>query len=86
VAGNKAAVMKFEDATSFALQIGALRFANRMVGVGQNVALGDHWLPQRRQYAGIEFAPTGTAATAATIICSRIAVEPRRDCSKFLAH
>jgi hypothetical protein len=68
LAGNKAAVMKFEDKTKFRpLQVGAFKqwFANQLVTVGKTtVSLGDYWLShkERRQYVGIEFAPPGSAA------------------------
>ncbi len=86
--------MKFEDDTSFRLlQVGAFKqwFANQLVMIGKKaVSLGDYWLshPERRQYAGIEFAPPGSAARPATTICGRgLRVEPKEgDCSKFLAH
>ena len=54
------------------------------------VSLGDYWLShaERRQYAGIEFAPPGSAArTGYYNLWQGFAVEPRQgDCSKFLAH
>ena len=95
LAGNKAAVMKFEDNTRFRLlQVGAFKqwFANQPpVMVGKTiVSLGDFWLShkQRRQYAGIEFAPPGSATRPAYYnLFQGFAVEPRKgDCSKFLAH
>ena len=58
LAGNKAAVMKFEDDTKFRLlQVGAFKqwFANQSITIGKKVvSLGDYWLghPERRQYAG----------------------------------
>ena len=64
----------------------------RLVTVGKMaVPLGDYWLshPERRQYAGIEFAPPGTPLPApATTISGRDLPSSRRqgDCSKFLAH
>jgi hypothetical protein len=94
LAGNKAAVMKFEDKTKFRLlQVSAFKqwFANQFITIGnKSVALGDYWLshPQRRQYGGIEFAPPGTAAHAGHYnLWQGFAVEPRAgDCSKFLTH
>ena len=94
LAGNKAAVMKFDDATRFRLlQVGAFKqwFANQLVTVGKKtVSLGDYWLghTERRQYAGIEFAPPGSApAPGYYNLWQGFAVEPRQgDCSKFLAH
>jgi Family of unknown function (DUF5906) len=94
LAGNKAAVMKFEDKTKFRpLQVGAFKhwFANQLVTVGKTtVSLGDYWLShkERRQYVGIEFAPPGSAArTGYYNLFQGFAVEPRQgDCSKFLAH
>ena len=54
------------------------------------VSLGDYWLShtERRQYAGIEFAPPGSAARPGYYnLWQGFAVEPRKgDCSKFLAH
>jgi hypothetical protein len=94
IAGNKAAVMKFEDQTKFRLwQVGAFRqwHANRLVMFGKTtVSFGDYWLrhKERRQYDGIEFAPPGSAArTGYYNLFQGFAVEPRQgDCSKFLAH
>jgi hypothetical protein len=59
LAGNKAAIMKFEGKTKFRLlQVDAFkqRFANQLTVVGKKaVSLGDYWLahPERRQYGGI---------------------------------
>jgi hypothetical protein len=71
LAGNKAAVMKFEgSATKFRLlQISAFKswFANQFVRVfGRLVPFGDYWMghSERRHYAGIEFAPPGSALPA----------------------
>ena len=94
LAGNKAAVMKFKDATRFRLlQVGAFKqwFSNQLVTVGKDViSLGEYWLGhvERRQYAGIEFAPPGTAATSGHYnLWQGFAVELKAgDCSKFLAH
>jgi hypothetical protein len=95
LAGNKAAVMKFEDNTRFRLlQVGAFRqwFANQLVMIGKEAgSLGDHWLrhTERRQYGGIEFAPPGSAVRSGYYnLWQGFAVEPREggDCSKFLAH
>ena len=48
LAGNKAAVMKFKDATRFRLlQVGAFKqwFSNQLVTVGKDViSLGEYWL------------------------------------------
>ena len=75
------------------MQIGAFKtwFANQLVRVGKDViSLGDYWLghPERRQYAGIEFAPPGTAVHPGYYnLWQGFAVEPQEgDCSKFLAH
>jgi hypothetical protein len=92
LAGNKAAVMKFEDATRFRLlQVGAFtRWFSNVTAGNSAVTLGNYWLghPDRRQYAGIEFAPPGTAVSPNYYnLWQRFAVEPREgDCSKFLAH
>ena len=94
LAGNKAAVMKFKDSTRFGLlQVGAFKqwFSNQLVTVGKDViSLGEYWLGhvERRQYAGIEFAPPGTAATSGHYnLWQGFAVESKAgDCSKFLAH
>ena len=94
LAGNKAAVMKFKDATRFRLlQVGAFKqwFSNQLVTVGKDViSLGEYWLAhvERRQYAGIEFAPPGTAATSGHYnLWQGFWVESKAgDCSKFLAH
>jgi hypothetical protein len=94
LAGNKAAVMKFEGKTKFRLlQISAFTqwFANQSVMIGRkSVSLGDYWLshPQRRQYDGIEFAPPGSVIRPGHYnLWQGFAVEPREgDCSKFLAH
>ena len=65
LSGNKASVMKFEDDTKFRLlQIGAFKqwFANQLITIGKKVlSVGEYWLshPQRRQYEGIEFEPSG---------------------------
>ena len=93
LAGNKTAVMKFEDTKFSLLQVGAFRqwHANRLVMFGKTtVSLGDYWLShkERRQYRGIEFAPPGSAArTGYYNLFQGFAVEPKQgDCSKFLAH
>jgi uncharacterized protein DUF5906 len=94
LAGNKAAVMKFEGKTKFRLlQVGAFQqwFANQSVMVGRKpITLGDYWLghTQRRQYDGIEFAPPGSAVRPGHYnLFQGFAVEPKPgDCSKFLAH
>lgn len=94
LAGNKAAVMKFEDNTRFRLlQVGAFKqwFANQLVMFGKKaVSVGDLWLghTERRQYDGIEFAPPGSATrTGYYNLFQGFGVEPGQgDCSKFLAH
>ena len=92
LAGNKAAVMKFEGTARFRpLQVGAFKqwFANQTVMVGKKtVSLGDYWLghPQRRQYHGIEFEPKG-GREGYYNLWQGFAVEPKPgDCSKFLGH
>jgi hypothetical protein len=96
LAGNKAAVMKFEGASAIKfrlLQVDAFKlwFANQTVMAGKKaVSLGEYWLahPQRRQYGGIEFAPPGSVVPPGYYnLWQGFAVEPREgDCSKFLAH
>ena len=78
LAGNKAAVMKFEDKTKFRLlQVGAFKqwFANQSVHVGKKViSLGDYWLghPERRQYAAASSSRRRDPPPApATTICFR---------------
>jgi hypothetical protein len=92
LAGDKAAVMKMESKTKFRLlKTAAFKqwYANQRVVVGdKSVAVGDHWLrhPRRRQFEGIEFAPSGGRPGYYNMWQS-FAVEPREgDCSKFLAH
>ncbi|MGQ2185274.1 primase-helicase family protein [Bradyrhizobium barranii] len=93
LAGDKVAVMKFEGATNFRLlKVGAFKLwlANETVTINKNVIqLGDYWLshPQRRQYAGIEFAPSGGGRPGYFNLWRGFAVTPQPgDCSKFLAH
>ena len=77
LSGNKASVMKFENVTKFRLlQVGAFKqwFANQLITIGKKVlSVGEYWLshPERRQYEGIEFAPSGSAAAPATTISGR---------------
>ena len=84
LAGNKAAVMKFDSATRFRLlQVGAFKqwFANQLVMVGKQViSLGDYWLghPERRQFSGIEFAPPGPPPDRASTISGRALRSSRR--------
>ena len=92
LAGDKAAVMKMESETKFRLlKVAAFKqwYANQRVVVGDNtVAVGDHWLrhPRRRQFEGIEFAPSG-GRPGYYNMWQGFTVEPRPgDCSKFLAH
>ena len=92
LAGNNAVVMKNEGGTKFRLlQVSALKYwyGNRFVRVGKEIkTLGDVWLKsgRRRQYEGIEFAPTGGRAGYFNL-WQGFSVEPREgDCSKFLAH
>ena len=94
LAGNKAAVMKFDDPTRFRLlQVSAFKtwFANQLITIGKKtVPLGDYWVThaERRQYGGIEFAPPGSTFHPGFYnLWQGFAVEPREgDCSKFLAH
>jgi hypothetical protein len=94
LAGDKAAVMKFEDETKFRLlHVGAFKqwYANQFVMIGKDaVTLADFWLShtERRQYSGIEFAPPGSATRANYYnLWQGFAAEPKPgDCSKFLAH
>jgi hypothetical protein len=92
LSGNKASVMKFEDVTKFRLlQVGAFKqwFANQSITIGKKVlSVGEHWLshPQRRQYEGIEFEPSG-GRPGYYNLWQGLAVKPKEgDCSKFLAH
>ena len=95
VAGNKAAIMKFEEGpTKFRLlQKDAFKtwFSNQYITIGKlTMSLGEYWLghPDRRQYAGIEFAPPGaTARPGYYNLWQGYSVERRKgDCSKLLAH
>ena len=92
LSGNKASVMKFEGVTKFRLlQIGAFKqwFANKLTTIGKKVlSLGEYWLshPQRRQYEGIEFEPSG-GRPGYYNLWQGFAVQPKQgDCSKFLDH
>jgi hypothetical protein len=95
LAGNKAAVMKFEKVEGREqfrlLQVGAMRqwYSNQLVAVGKRtMSVADYWLSHkdRRQYQGIEFAPV-KAREGYYNLWRGFAVEPREgDCSKFLAH
>jgi hypothetical protein len=95
LAGNKAAVMKFEKLEGREqfrlLQVGAMRqwYSNQHVSVGKkSMSLADFWLTHknRRQYQGIEFAPI-RAREGYYNLWRGFAVEPREgDCSKFLKH
>jgi len=92
LAGNKSAIMKLEGKSRFRLlQISAFQhwFANQRVTVGRKVvSVADYWLAhkQRRQYEGIEFAPSG-GQQGYYNLWRGFSVEPRAgNCSKFLAH
>ena len=95
LSGNKASVMKFEKIDGNdqfrLLQVGAFKtwFANQQLTVGKKVmALGDFWITHRdrRQYEGIEFAPT-RARDGYYNMWRGFTVAPRPgDCSKFLGH
>jgi hypothetical protein len=92
LAGNKSAIMKLEGKNRFRLlQITAFQhwFANQRITVGKKVvSVADHWLAhkQRRQYEGIEFAPSD-GQQGYYNLWRGFSVEPRAgDCSKFLDH
>jgi hypothetical protein len=95
LAGNKAAVMRFEKVNGRnqfrLLQVSAFKlwFTNQQVTVGKkSMTIADYWLNhnQRRQYHGIEFAPA-KARDGYYNLWQGFAVEPREgDCSKFIAH
>jgi len=92
LAGNKSAIMKLEGKSRFRLlQIGAFQhwFANQRITVDDKaVPLANYWLAhkQRRQYEGIEFAPSG-GRQGYYNLWRGFSVEPRAgDCSKFLDH
>lgn len=93
LAGNKAAIMKFESETKFKLlQVSAFKqwFANQLIRVGKRVtSVGEYWLahPQRRQYEGIEFDPGAGGRPEYYNLWQGFAVGSMQgDCSKFLAH
>jgi Family of unknown function (DUF5906) len=94
LAGNKAAVMKFDAPTKFRLlQTSAFTtwFGNQhIMAAGTMVPLGEYWLrhAERRQYSGIEFAPPGTPIPATHYnLWQGFAVVPRRgNCWRFLKH
>jgi hypothetical protein len=93
LAGDKAAFMKFEEDNSFRLiQIGGFKqwFANQQVLAGKRVmSKGEYWLnhPQRRQYEGIEFEPSGHGRAGYYNLWRGFSVQPKQgDCSIFLAH
>jgi hypothetical protein len=95
LAGDKAVVMKLEKINGqdqFRLvQVDAFRkwFANRFVTVSDKPKpIADYWITHkdRRQYEGIEFAPT-KGRDGYYNLWQGFAVKPRQgDCSKFLAH
>jgi hypothetical protein len=92
LAGDKAAIMMFENNSFRLLQIGGfnLWFANRQVLAGKRVmSKGEYWLnhPQRRQYEGIEFEPSGHGRAGYYNLWRGYSVQPKAgDCSLFLAH
>ena len=91
LAGNKAAVMKFERDQFRLLQIDSFKnfFANRTYRIGNKaIPIASHWMrhKDRRQYEGIEFAPGG-GRDGYYNLWRGFAVEPRQgDCSKVLGH
>jgi hypothetical protein len=97
LAGNKAAVMKFEaDGKTFRLiSIEALKawYANKAITIGsgddkKRVSPARLWFSnrERREYEGIEFAPAG-GRKGYYNLWQGFAVEPRPgDCGKFLGH
>jgi hypothetical protein len=92
LAGDKAAIMKFETKTKFRLlKVSAFKqwFANEAVMAGARaVELGETWLahPERRQYEGIEFEPRGGRGGYYNLWQGFSCTPRARDCSKFLAH
>ena len=92
LAGDKAAIMKFEGDSFRLVQIGGFKqwFANQQVLAGKRVmSKGEYWLnhPQRRQYEGIEFDPSGKGRAGYFNLWRGYSVQPKAgDCSLFLAH
>ena len=77
--------MKFDEPTKFRLlqtQAFTTWFSNQLVTVGKEVVtLGQYWLThaERRQYAGIEFAPPGSMLRSDFYnLWQGFPVEPRR--------
>ena len=97
LAGNKAAVMKFEDdgKTFRLISVDAFKtwHLNRAItlpgdGKPKRITHAELWLNDRdrREFEGIEFAPAG-ARKGYYNLWQGFAVEPRPgDCGKFLAH
>jgi hypothetical protein len=90
LAGNKAAVMKFDEPTKFRLlQTSAFTtwFGNQFLN---GEPLGAYWMThaERRQYSGIEFAPPGSAPHPNFYnLWQGFTCKPVKGCcSKFLAH
>ena len=95
LAGNKAAVMKFEDKTKFRLlQVGAFKqwFANQLIQIGKERHYARRLLagpPGAAAISGHRVRAAGICSSApATTICFKVLPSsPRQgDCSKFLAH
>ena len=92
LAGDKAAIMKFEGITKFRLlQVDSFKlwFGTEWVQVGDKaMTAGKYWLshPKRRKFEGIEFEPAG-GRKGYYNLWRGFAVQARQgDCSKFLAH
>lgn len=90
IIGDKAAVLDTDEIKFLTVPTFELWFANQFVRVGEKATpLGKYWTrhPQRRQYAGIEFAPGRETKPEYFNLWRGFAVEPKQgDCSKFLAH
>jgi Family of unknown function (DUF5906) len=90
LAGNKAAVMKFEDdGRQFRLiGVDAFKLWHANKAVARDASPAGAWLTsrRRREYEGIEFAPAG-GRPGYYNLWQGFAVEPRPgNCGKFLAH
>jgi hypothetical protein len=92
LAGNKAAVMKFEGNEFRLIQVAAFIqwFANQQIVAGKKVmSKADYWSnhPKRRQYEGIEFEPGKEGRRGYYNLWRGYSVEPKSGgCSLFLAH
>ena len=92
LAGDKAAIMKFEGDSFRLVQVGGFKqwFANQRVLTGNRVmSKGEYWLnhPQRRQYEGIKIDPSGHGRAGYFNLWRGYSLQPKAgDCSLFLAH